>query len=45
MACRICGRQSCTECFHSIEEQEEYEQHKQDLEEEAHLMTEPEEEE
>ncbi|KKM67248.1 hypothetical protein LCGC14_1472960 [marine sediment metagenome] len=25
MACKICGRNSCTECFHSIEEQEEFE--------------------
>jgi len=26
MACRICGRYSCTESFHSIEEQEQYEE-------------------
>jgi len=26
MACRICGRGSCTESFHSIEEQEQYEE-------------------
>jgi len=26
MACRICGRSSCTESFHSIEEQERYEE-------------------
>jgi len=25
MACRICGGYNCTECFHTIEEQEEYE--------------------
>ena len=25
MACKICGRNSCTECFHSIEEQQEFE--------------------
>jgi len=37
MTCRICGRDTCTECFHSIEEQEEFE----DLQEEARLMTEP----
>lgn len=24
MACRICGRNSCTEYFHSLEEQEKY---------------------
>jgi len=26
MACRICHRSSCTESFHSIEEQERYEE-------------------
>ena len=26
MACRVCGRCSCTESFHSIEEQEQYEE-------------------
>lgn len=26
MTCRICGRISCTECFHSIEEQNKYEE-------------------
>lgn len=25
MACKICGRESCIESFHSIEEQEEFE--------------------
>jgi len=25
MACKICGRESCTESFHSLEEQEEFE--------------------
>jgi hypothetical protein len=25
MACKICGRISCTESFHSIEDQEEFE--------------------
>ena len=25
MACKICGRSSCTESFHSIREQEEHE--------------------
>ena len=25
VACKICGRGSCTESFHSIEEQEEFE--------------------
>jgi hypothetical protein len=24
MACEICGRSSCTRCFHSIEEQDEF---------------------
>ena len=24
MACEICGRCSCTRCFHSLEEQEEF---------------------
>lgn len=41
MACRICGRQACTESFHSIEAQEQYEK-EQVLTEEARLMTEPE---
>lgn len=27
MACRICGRSSCTESFHSLEEQIEFEDH------------------
>ena len=26
MACRICGRSSCTESFHSLEEQDKYEE-------------------
>ena len=26
MACKICGRNSCTESFHSIEEQEKFEE-------------------
>jgi hypothetical protein len=26
MSCRICGRNSCTESFHSLEEQEKYEE-------------------
>ena len=26
MSCRICGRDACTECFHSIAEQEKYEE-------------------
>jgi hypothetical protein len=26
MACRICHRTSCTESFHSLEEQEKYEE-------------------
>lgn len=43
MACKICGRQACTESFHSIEAQEQYEK-EQDLIEEARLMTEPEQE-
>jgi hypothetical protein len=25
MSCKICGRNACTESFHSIEEQEEFE--------------------
>ena len=25
MSCRICGRTACTESFHSLEEQEEFE--------------------
>ena len=25
MACKICGRTACTESFHSLEEQEEFE--------------------
>ena len=25
MGCKICGRSSCTESFHSLEEQEEFE--------------------
>lgn len=29
MACRICKRTSCTESFHSIEEQEEFEREKE----------------
>jgi len=24
MACEICGRSSCTRCFHSLSEQEEF---------------------
>ena len=24
MSCKICGRGSCTECFHSLEDQEEF---------------------
>ena len=24
MACEICGKSSCTRCFHSLEEQEEF---------------------
>ena len=24
MACEICGSSSCTRCFHSLEEQEEF---------------------
>lgn len=28
MTCRICGRDACTESFHSIEEQEQYEENK-----------------
>jgi len=24
MSCQICGRSSCTTCFHSLEEQEEF---------------------
>ena len=26
MSCRICGRSDCTESFHSIKEQERYEE-------------------
>lgn len=26
MSCRICGRNSCTESFHSLEEQDKYEE-------------------
>ena len=26
MSCRICGRNSCTESFHSLEEQDQYEE-------------------
>ncbi len=26
MSCRICGRNSCTESFHSLKEQEEHEE-------------------
>lgn len=26
MGCRICGGFSCTECFHSIEQQDRYEE-------------------
>lgn len=43
MACKICGRQACTECFHSIEAQEQHEK-EQNIIEEARLMTEPEQE-
>lgn len=25
MTCKICGKQNCTESFHSLEEQEEFE--------------------
>ena len=37
MSCKICGRYDCTECFHSIEEQENYgaEQQAQDRQAEA----------
>ncbi len=24
MACELCGRSSCTRCFHSLDEQEEF---------------------
>ena len=27
MSCRICGRGNCTESFHSIEEQEEFDKY------------------
>jgi len=27
MACEICGRYSCTRCFHSLEEQGEFDEH------------------
>lgn len=30
MGCRICGRSSCTESFHSIEEQEEFEKRQEE---------------
>lgn len=26
MACEICGRSDCTRCFHSIEEQERFDE-------------------
>lgn len=29
MICKICGKIACTECFHSIEEQEEHEKKEQ----------------
>ena len=29
MICRICGKIVCTECFHSVEEQEEHEKKEQ----------------
>jgi hypothetical protein len=34
MACRICGRGACTESFHSIAAQEEFEKQKQEEEDE-----------
>ncbi len=33
MTCKICGRNSCTESFHSLEAQQEYEdEHKEAIE-------------
>ena len=29
MACEICGRSSCTRCFHSIEDQERFDARKE----------------
>ena len=34
MSCKICGRKDCMECFHSIKEQEKFEE-EQDLQEET----------
>ena len=34
MSCKICGRSSCTESFHSIEEQEEFERKQKEKEKE-----------
>lgn len=31
MSCKICGRSSCTESFHSIKEQEEFDKYKNEV--------------
>ena len=42
MSCELCNRSSCTRCFHSLEEQEEFDTHtgryapRHDQEQEAH---------